>query len=246
MKPKDKNAGRIGRKLKVLYERIDPILERGSDQYATTCVRGCHHCCYLATTITIPEALLILDTLSRDPYRWRWFEQKLPDLMELAEKLENRETTRESWFDQKIPCVFLRDGECSIYEVRPTVCRTHISTDDPFQCSHEAPRGAPVRRLDTNHLDNLVWSESQRYMNREKLPLGYAPLPMVLIWAYTYWTRGRRGFLNAIEGTALGAGDLANIGAWIHLVRSDPRLTEVVDQLLSQPAYPEDAPTQED
>ena len=230
-KPVDKAAGRIGRKLKVIYERVDFTIEDAKKQYDTSCEEGCDHCCYLSPAMSIPEGLAILDVLSRDPNRWWWFQQKIKQLLGWVRILEDRQTTRESWFDAKIPCLFLRDHKCTIYEVRPTACRSHISVDEPFKCSHEADRGADVRFLNLRFIDDFVWKEAQRYLDRENLPLGWAPMSVVMIWSFLYWTRGKRGFREAIKGTALADGDLANLIQWVHLSRSDPRYKEMLEDL---------------
>ena len=234
-KPKDKAAGRIGRKLKVIYERVDLTVRNAQNTLGTTCEEGCNHCCYLSVAMSIPEGLIIIDKLSRDPAQWYWLRSQLPQFRKWVEILENRETTRESWFDMRIPCSFLKDDSCSIYDVRPTACRTHVSNDDPFKCSHEADREADVRFLNLHFIDDFVWKEAKYHLKREKLPMGWAPMPAVMIWVYVYWTRGKRGFLKAIEGSALADGDLANLTQWIHLVRSDPRLTDVINQLRPLP-----------
>ena len=56
-------------------------------------------------------------------------------------------------------------------------------------------------------------------------------MSVVMIWSFLYWTRGKRGFREAIKGTALADGDLANLIQWVHLSRSDPRYKEMLEDL---------------
>ena len=47
----------------------------------------------------------------------------------------------------KIPCPFLIANECSIYPVRPIVCRTHIVDSDPEKCNANRRRdGNPIAK----------------------------------------------------------------------------------------------------
>jgi Fe-S-cluster containining protein len=48
----------------------------------------------------------------------------------------------------KTPCVFLKNGECSIYEYRPMVCRSFFSLDSPDYCADESGPFHYILRLD--------------------------------------------------------------------------------------------------
>lgn len=89
-----------------------------------SCKRGCHLCCRINVTIWEAEAELIADfcrqhdiPISKDylqeqlKYGWR----------EVAK-------TDVGW------CIFLKDGECSIYEVRPLACRKYHVVSAPELC----------------------------------------------------------------------------------------------------------------
>lgn len=79
----------------------------------TPCKAGCHHCCNMATLVSLPEAKLIAKTTGMKmhmPARFNQFDRYLED------------------FEGK-PCPMLKDGRCSIYEQRPFACRIHYSVD---------------------------------------------------------------------------------------------------------------------
>ena len=79
------------------------------------CAPGCYFCCYLPVDVLAPEAFRIAThlTQTRSP-------NELAGLVyQLGAHGQHAYGTR--------PCVFLADGRCSIYEVRPLVCRGYNS-----------------------------------------------------------------------------------------------------------------------
>jgi len=93
------------KRAKTIHESIDKLikseLERSHIEVA--CKKGCSGCCsYMDIMATRDEVKLIKSTLSG----------KLPK-------------------DKEGHCQFLKDGACSIYEVRPGACRKLIATSFP-------------------------------------------------------------------------------------------------------------------
>ncbi len=85
------------------------------------CARGCGHCCHVSVPITEFEAHYMGDKLGIKPLEVT--QSKRPDLKN---------------FGSSTPCPFLKEGECSIYEVRPLTCRMHMNFDvDNYWCLHE-------------------------------------------------------------------------------------------------------------
>ncbi len=85
------------------------------------CARGCGHCCHVSVPITEFEAHYMGDKLGIKPLEVK--QSKRPDLKK---------------FGSDTPCPFLKEGECSIYEVRPLTCRMHMNFDvDNYWCLHE-------------------------------------------------------------------------------------------------------------
>ena len=79
------------------------------------CAPGCYFCCYLPVDVLAPEAFRIAAHLkqTRSP----------GELAALAYRLAAH--GRHDFGTR--PCVFLAQGRCSIYEVRPMVCRGYNS-----------------------------------------------------------------------------------------------------------------------
>lgn len=129
-----------------LYRKIDMKVEahyRGKKRQAP-CTKGCSSCCSQFFEISEVEYVVILNHLKE------WDKGKLDILIEIADIYSQVLEKHHSKFYRKyfsedtaeefsanlyykdperykihIPCVFLSDdGACTIYEVRPLVCRT--------------------------------------------------------------------------------------------------------------------------
>ncbi|HYQ60387.1 MAG TPA: YkgJ family cysteine cluster protein [Desulfatiglandales bacterium] len=91
------------------------------------CQPGCHYCCYNQPILTPLEALLIgrsVEETFTDRARSELFE-RMAGILELT-----RDKSRDEIMMMRhdLPCIFLKDGMCSIYEVRPAICRACSST----------------------------------------------------------------------------------------------------------------------
>lgn len=94
------------------------------------CAAGCGLCCVLHVPVLFPEAIATADFV-----RERWsaaarqaLATRLDDLCTAIAGLDDEECVL------RHPCAFLdADGRCSIYPVRPLICRSVTSTD-PETC----------------------------------------------------------------------------------------------------------------
>jgi Fe-S-cluster containining protein len=94
---------------------------------AVACRAGCDHCCYQSVGVTAPEALAILAHLKAklSPAELDGFAARIA-----AHAERTRGLTADERFSPALPCPFLAaGGRCSIYEVRPLVCRGMNSLD---------------------------------------------------------------------------------------------------------------------
>lgn len=113
------------------------------------CSKGCSKCCYMYIDCSPVEASLI-----RKYIETYFTEEQVKDLKIKIEKnlkyvptykqIADCKTVKEvelivnKYRDLNIPCVFLnKDGECTIYEVRPLQCRAHFIISDPAICREE-------------------------------------------------------------------------------------------------------------
>lgn len=90
----------------------------------SACKQGCSHCCHIPVRISSTEARVLGRTIGRPP---------CPPLLHAAIP-EN----------DKSACTFLVQGECSIYEARPAVCRAHLNMDVDDLLCRALPSGTPV------------------------------------------------------------------------------------------------------
>lgn len=92
------------------------------------CHAGCDHCCHQSVGVTAMEALTIVEHL-----RSNLDEEALTTLRRhiQATRERTRDQSREQRYSPQHPCVFLGEGgRCTVYEVRPLVCRAMNSLND--------------------------------------------------------------------------------------------------------------------
>lgn len=105
-------------KLRRVYALVDKLVEAAGPFVA--CKRGCTACCHINVSITGVEAQIIEDQTGHRYTR-------------LAAPIRHPEGKFTG-----VPCPFLADGACSIYSVRPFVCRHHLSFNlDAYWCAPE-------------------------------------------------------------------------------------------------------------
>lgn len=84
------------------------------------CAKGCSFCCHANIEVTIIEAIAVAQRVATDP-------GLSESVLTIAPKVDGIPPWMR--YDLRIPCPLLRDGACSIYDVRPRVCRAHVSYD---------------------------------------------------------------------------------------------------------------------
>lgn len=133
---------------------VDEAVERGKAAQPALaaqvkCKRGCSACCYQNVSITLPEAhLLVIAAEESGGVDWdRVLRQaEYPGLA--------------GW--RKMPpdlraCVFLgAEGECRVYEHRPTACRKHMVITDPADCDTIARPGTQVGQFVSQEAEVLA------------------------------------------------------------------------------------------
>ena len=124
----------------VFRDKIVNILKKYS-----CCKVGCSWCCQMAVGITSIDA----DNISRSTgIRPR-------ELDELDVRKESLIGTRNEQVNRymKVPCPFLSEGKCTIYEDRPSACRTHFNVSKfPQVCNLEEFEDRNVPNLDMREL----------------------------------------------------------------------------------------------
>lgn len=118
----------------------------------TPCKKGCSHCCHMAVLVSEHEAKRIAahtgrayQQLSNDT-SWMKDEQSCSDYQDAQCKRYMR-----------VPCPFLGvKGECTIYKIRPMVCRTYHSiapTNEPCKLGIAGERAKEVPMINLTEID---------------------------------------------------------------------------------------------
>ena len=92
------------------------------------CQAGCYYCCHNQVELTPPEALLL----------GHYVEQHFPEVekaglkAKIAESLKikaGKNKAEMARIRQELPCPLLREARCSVYPVRPLICRAMHSLE---------------------------------------------------------------------------------------------------------------------
>ncbi len=117
-----------GIRLKPLYHNCERLLDHYHPDRLSllACRAGCGDCCILKVSVLLPEALAIIEYLEAQPGSVRTsLEKKLDQVWTRISGAEGDE-----WGGMRQSCVFLDTTEnCTIYSVRPLLCRGVTSTD---------------------------------------------------------------------------------------------------------------------
>lgn len=123
-------------KIRWMMEKTNEIVDEGTktigEKAKAQCSKGCFYCCAQMVTCSPMEIFIIgAEILYRD--------QSDEEIVEFIGKL-NKFTNVPAQNKARIGmwCPLLKNGECSIYEKRPNVCRTHLSVDRE-KCKTEDP-----------------------------------------------------------------------------------------------------------
>jgi len=126
----------IGARIVMMYHSLSDMNTRMSKY--TACRNKCSHCCHQAVAVSREEAKVIshmTQAVRDDTIATQYF----------------GEVDQKKYFN--VPCVFLKNGTCSIYYNRPLMCRTHFNlTDDPSLCDTVKNPMAEVPNIDFTEL----------------------------------------------------------------------------------------------
>lgn len=137
------------------------------------CKQGCFKCCNNNFCISEQEFLLVLDYLNSNSYDinkyinksklvLQYAKEKYPQILQqFDEKLSNQQFDLSNimkCFDTEIQgvdwpyCIFLENGRCSIYDIRPCICRMFGTT---MQCDYI--ENLDINTKEGNDLYNLAY-----------------------------------------------------------------------------------------
>lgn len=121
-------------RLREMFEALDTLVAEYKHP-ETKCRKGCSACCYQRVAISEVEAEVLSKRISKED---------IPALKKQAQAAHNSEVVYNKQLTRdEARCVFLKNGECSVYDVRPMMCRTYHAVSDPALCDiYDNPNSA--------------------------------------------------------------------------------------------------------
>lgn len=147
-----------------INQSIDKLFEDEAVQKHVKCQKSCTACCHTQVSVTEGEAKVLAKHAVDLPHF---------DLEKLIMQAEAKDSSR-LFFDisyQNRGCVFLdKKGLCSVYEDRPSVCRTNHAVSDPKLCETKDGSFAKIRLLKTVAADLMIYAYFKLSKSNGSLP----------------------------------------------------------------------------
>lgn len=168
----------------------DTLVERVTEGHRppVSCRAGCAHCCRQPVFITPLEGVAINDFIEQQGMAQKVAARIRRYLEEIRGRRNGVAGLKALWDNVRglgpapsqtlrravygPDCPFLVNNRCSIYAVRPLMCREHISFDDPRKCE----RDEPFLGLDKPRFSEITAWLSQRDVGAEE--------QMLPVWEY--------------------------------------------------------------
>lgn len=120
------------------------------------CKIGCSFCCYSRVSLTPVEAVLISDFIKQN-YSLKKTDALLKRATNNLRLIHGKSEEERIHLWGKTPCIFLHEETCSIYNVRPIICRAwhSLSADQCSVAFHTSDKDAEI---DTTPFRNIIFS----------------------------------------------------------------------------------------
>ena len=154
-----------------MHEQLDDAISRRDAEIGSryACGKGCGNCCTSPVLVTEGEAVAIAEWLREPEHadvrarfeaaytKWR---EKVGDLLpQMPDQRDQKETN--AWclrvLQRQAMCAFNQDGACTVYPVRPALCRKTHALDSNQYCGTDAGK---VRYYQHPETENVY--ETQR------------------------------------------------------------------------------------
>lgn len=109
-----------------MYRNADQTLAHHVREVEIACRSGCSWCCHFDVDVTPAEAAAIAGVIRTWHPRDR--RARIEALKQAQAAREGMDGPMDRYF-ARIPCALLVDGKCSVYAVRPLLCRGYLSSD---------------------------------------------------------------------------------------------------------------------
>lgn len=193
------------------YDRLSHRINRIilENHLSMACMKGCSYCCYLRVEVRAHEVFAIAKLI-----REKFTEQEIDRLRSRLQKTVAAISglTREEHFARNIECALLVNGECSVYSLRPSLCRKHHSLDAD-QCRNSYEKPSDMNAPPVGHQLIIKSTRSAVFAFRDALDkVGYDStlyeLNSALLAALEHpeyrkkWRKGKKAFPRSAEAKA--------------------------------------------
>lgn len=176
------------RQIEKTVETVHQNMEARIGPLPKACHKGCGTCCHQIVDALSWEESLIISFLKHEmPAKQKmqvranlkfWFknfnEATRPADRSSPLDLDEISAVRDVFRKKRIPCPFLINAQCSIYQVRPVVCRSHIVLTNPQECFDNPGRVGTQLARD-------IAREEVRAFDPNVYPLSGKPLPYLVV-----------------------------------------------------------------
>lgn len=183
-------ADRIVRPIARDAKQAGKELDLAMKHMPRACVTGCSHCCYQIVEVHSWEAeeisRYVIENMNKEAkalvtvqlQSWHnWFDNVArPSTTAYPLTFQEVRALGIQVAAERIPCPYLIDSKCSIYPVRPAVCRMHLVKENPEKCKED-----PLRNGDTNRFPLFEKYASPARFDLAKREFFFRPLPYLMI-----------------------------------------------------------------
>ncbi|WP_417336039.1 YkgJ family cysteine cluster protein [Halobacteriovorax marinus] len=132
---------------KEINKRVESLFKDPAVAKNVSCRQGCSACCHTQVSISDDESQLLKKLIDNG------HEIDIEKLKRQSKASKSSSTWYRLSYEERA-CIFLdKNKSCSIYEHRPSVCRTNYVVGDPSDCSTEDGLEKSVRLLNTHEAD---------------------------------------------------------------------------------------------
>lgn len=162
---------------------VAKLVQRQTPDKVIQCKAGCSACCYYVVTIGQMEALALAKYVRSINADTPAFREDLQDRATLMRQHMSAQLHHQRGYTaMRVPCVFLKDAKCSVYDIRPPVCRSHLVITDPKHCETNDGKKLNDGDLMKQHGDH---TRAYRRWGTHTGPT-HGPLPEMVLWALRY------------------------------------------------------------
>jgi Fe-S-cluster containining protein len=196
--------------VKIQSKTAHADLDRRMAQVSNVCSKGCDACCYQMVSVHTWEEDVIGEYIENTMHVgvkkqvrsqlvkwWRDFHLRIrPVSKSNPLTLVELKNLTLQMIQDKVMCPFLVNHECSIYSVRPAMCRSYVVANDPSLCST-----SPGRIGEMQGVINMMatFGPESPHLPFDRYPHAFKPLAFAMTGALKYAAKS-----TPAEGLMLG------------------------------------------